>query len=134
MFFVTRILLAVCVLSFVTSCTSVSGPSEMKQAEKIEQALRKLLVDQRQAIEKDASFVYETDVFAGGAKVSEPGRLVIGKWTVDITGKTAKAKIEKRFSGSGQFESEIIEVQFQLQDESVTISNWRAYQGRGKTD
>jgi len=105
----------------------------VKQAEKIEQALRKLLVDRRRAIEMSAPFVYETDVFAEGVKVLEPSLIVIGKWTVDIMGKTAKAKIEKRYSASGQFESEVIEVQFELQDESVTISNWQVYQAQGIT-
>lgn len=123
----------VCVLSSATSCTSVSESSEMKQGEKIETALRKLLSDQRQTIEKDASFVYETDVFAGGVTVSAPGRLAIGKWTVNITGNTAKAKIEKRFGGPGRFESEVIEVEFRLQGDSVITGSWRAYQGRGRS-
>jgi hypothetical protein len=134
MFTVTRTIAILCVLSLATSCTSVSESSKMKRAEGIEMALRKLLADQRQAIEKDAPFVYETDVFAGGARTSERDRLGIGKWTVAITGENAKAKIEKRFGGPGHFESEVIEVTLRLQHSSAIITDWRAYQGRGKSD
>ena len=105
--------------------------SKTRQAEIIEEALRNLLSDQREAIEVDAPFVYETDVFSGGIVLSDSHQFSIGRWAVRTMGKRAVARIEKRSSGAGRFESEVIEVEFELQDGAVDIEDWRAYQGRG---
>jgi hypothetical protein len=90
------------------------------------------LVTQLVSIEKDAPFVYDIDTFAGGVSVRGKKSLVIGKWTVEIAESHAHAKIQRRFGEGQRFESEIVEVDLEIDGDSVTVSDWRAYRGWGK--
>lgn len=128
---INKIFINLSVVIFIASCATITGASEMEQVTKIESALRELLLEQRKAIEIDAPFVYEEDIFRGGIIRQGSNSFAIGKWVVKISGSYATAIIEKRFSGSGRFESEVVEVELKLTDSSAVVNDWRAYQGRG---
>jgi hypothetical protein len=127
-----KITLLIVVCSGVFSCNQGPSSTKRNQFANIESALRNLLVTQRVSIEKDAPFVYEIDTFAGGVNVLGKKSLVFGKWTVEIEESRAHAKIQRKFGEGQRFESEVVEVDLEIDGDSVTVSHWRAYRGWGK--
>src|SRR5436190_2449218 len=116
----------------VHSCASRPESPEMNQASKIGSALRQLLAEQRSAIEKDVPSAYEAGIFRGGIVLTDPTHLTIGKWQVQIRGATGKAKFQQRYGTKGRFETEELEVDLRISEDSIVVEKWTATQGRGK--
>lgn len=126
-----KITLLILVCSNVVSCNQGSASRKRTQFARIEAALRNLLVTQRASIEQDAPFVCENDTFAGGVNVLGKENGVIGKWTVEIAESHAHATTQRRFCEGQRFESEVVEVDLEIDEHSVKVSHWRAYKGWG---
>ncbi|HPM24459.1 MAG TPA: hypothetical protein PLP66_11180, partial [Phycisphaerae bacterium] len=114
------------------SCRSEQPAASMALAQRIEPVLRDLLTSQRKAISIDASFAYESDVFAGGAHVTAPDRLAIGRWQITISGDTAEARLQQQYGQSGHVEWDVVDVDLDLRGDAVGIVDWRAYHAWGE--
>ena len=123
---ILRIIWMVVFLCFV-SCNQGNSHINVTKSKIIESALRDLLLKQRISIEKDAPFAYEADTLSDGITIFKQGKVVIGKWVVEITGNHACAKIQKRFGKEGHFELEIIEVNLEIGGDYAKVNDWRAY-------
>lgn len=130
----SRSLILVLFVAFALSPFSelfAQNPMTKKTAQNIEKVLRKLILDEKPSIQKDALFVYEKDTFSGGLTILDSGRASIGKWQITLSGKKAKATIEDMHGASGRYESANLEVDLELVGNSFVVRDWRAYQTWG---